>query len=187
MNTPFATLCKYLLPTHKYHELLKERDTSDVWRQLAIWILVNPKDGFIRFTKPDSDQHDVIKHIAQLYIDDCKDIQTWKTAARAAYAAFDSAAARAATFAARSVAIAAYEDADASYCAALNAFHASASAAEEAYLLSRADYTSSANYSAAFLAGARAAYVATFAASKAKMRKKLLKLIKAAPLIHASA
>lgn len=66
--------------------LLKERDTSDVWRQIAIWILIDPKYGVRRFTKPGSDEHDVISKVAQLYIDDCKDPQTWKKVAD--YAAY---------------------------------------------------------------------------------------------------
>ncbi len=76
----------------KYSALLEQCDTSDVWRQFAIWVLVDPKDGSIRCTDPGSDQHDVIKHIAQLYIDDCKDIATWEMAAEAACKAAEAAA-----------------------------------------------------------------------------------------------
>ena len=38
----------------QYDKLIAERDTSDVWRQFAIWFLVDPDHGVIRFTKYDS-------------------------------------------------------------------------------------------------------------------------------------
>jgi hypothetical protein len=69
----------------KYLELLEQRDTSDVWRQFAIWILVDPKHGVRRFTNPGSYQYNVITKVAQLYIDDCKDAQVWEEAATATF------------------------------------------------------------------------------------------------------
>ena len=67
--------------------LAQKRDTSDVWRQFAIWILVDPDYGFIRFTDPESLQNKAIQLIARLYIDDCKDIVVWKSASDFAYVA----------------------------------------------------------------------------------------------------
>ncbi len=152
MNISLTNLCTYLKLNPQYLKLLSERDTSDVWRQFAVWLLVNPKDGFIRFTDPGSDQHDVITYVAQLYTEDCKDLQTWKIAVDAAYAATLNAITRAAAHAAaatRTIALAVYEDADASL--------------------------------AAYAAARSASLAAYAAAAKYKMRNKLIKLINAAP------
>lgn len=63
------------------------KNTSDVWRQFAIWMLVDPEHGVIKFTKPGTDAHDVIQRVAQLYVDNCKDIDLWREAARCARSA----------------------------------------------------------------------------------------------------
>ncbi len=170
MNTRLTEVCKYLAFDKQDLELLEQRDTSDVWWQFAIWLLVDPDRGFIRFTKPGSDQHDVITYVAQLYREDCKDLQTWKTAAHAAYTAFDSATTLAAAHAAHATHVAAraaYENADAAYGAAIASFHATASAAS--------------NASHGSAAARDNAYYAAFADAKDNMRKKLIKLINAAP------
>ena len=83
-------LCKYihkaLLPELSedfhidYSDLLRERDTSDIWRQFAIWLLVDSGYGVIRFTNPGTPQYNAINRIAQLYIEDCKDADAWKAA-----------------------------------------------------------------------------------------------------------
>ena len=65
----------------QYDKLIAERDTSDVWRQFALWFLVDPDHGVIRFTKPDSWQYRVIQHVADLYAKNCKDRNAWRKAA----------------------------------------------------------------------------------------------------------
>ncbi len=123
-------LCKYihkaLLPVLAeefhidYSELLKKRDTSDIWRQFAIWILVDPEYGFISYLKEKKivvqlptdgggavipisngcvgkykkqiDEYNeiqqkkriAIQNVAQLYIDDCKDMVACKVASDSA-------------------------------------------------------------------------------------------------------
>ena len=72
-------------------KLIAERDTSDVWRQFAIWLLVDPDDGVIRFTKPDSKEHAAINHVAHLYAQNCEDREIWEAAEAAADAARDAA------------------------------------------------------------------------------------------------
>ena len=64
----------------KYYYLLHKQDTSDIWRQFVIWLLVDEKHGMIRFTKPDSEEHRAIQRVAQLYIEDCKDSLRWRDA-----------------------------------------------------------------------------------------------------------
>ena len=71
----------------QYKKLIAERDTSDVWRQFAIWFLVDPDHGVIRFTKHDSREYRVIKHVARLYDENCKDRNAWRKATSAAKAA----------------------------------------------------------------------------------------------------
>ena len=82
-----------------YCELMEKSDTSDVWRQFAIWFLVDPDDGVLRFTKPDSLEYNTIQQVAQLYIEDCKDAYAWEEANSAAYSAGYYAAWAAASFA----------------------------------------------------------------------------------------
>ena len=76
----------------QYDKLIAERDTSDVWRQFAIWFLVDPDHGVIRFTKPDSKQHAAIQRVARLYDENCKDRELWEYAYDAAYDAAEAAA-----------------------------------------------------------------------------------------------
>ncbi len=83
MNISLTHLCDYLKIEPQYLKLLSERDTSDVWRQFAIWILADPKHGVWRFTRPGSEQYHAINKVAQLYIDDCKDVQVWEETATA--------------------------------------------------------------------------------------------------------
>ena len=100
-------LCKYihkaLLPMlaedfhTDYSELLRERDTSDIWRQFAIWLLVDSEYGLISLVKEkpiglrllneieeykeiQKKKRIAIQQVAQLYIDDCKDIVASKVA-----------------------------------------------------------------------------------------------------------
>ena len=65
------------------------KDISDVWRQFAIWMLVDPEHGVIRFTDfssryngnyPWGNLRAAIQHVAELYIHDCKDEDQWKDA-----------------------------------------------------------------------------------------------------------
>jgi hypothetical protein len=152
MNTSLTEVCKYLEFDKQDLELLEQRDTSDVWRQLAIWILVDPKDGVIRLTKPNSIQYDAISNVAQLYIDDCKDAQVWEDAATAARAATNSAA------------YAAYEDDADAHAVAGYVFYSAAD-----YVAHVASYATEAAYAAAYAAeaayyAAKAAYAAAYAA-----------------------
>ena len=64
----------------EFDSLLEKRDTSDVWRQFAIWLLVDPVYGVLKFTEPGTDEHHVIQRVAQLYKDDCKDIDKFEAA-----------------------------------------------------------------------------------------------------------
>jgi len=78
MNTLLTELCSDLNLKPQHIELLDERDTSDVWRQFAIWLLVDEEHGVIRFTNPGSLQREEIQHVADLYIQKCKDIESFK-------------------------------------------------------------------------------------------------------------
>ena len=101
----------------QYDKLIAERNTSDVWRQFALWLLIDPDHGVIRFSKPDSKQHAAIQNVARLYDENCKDRELsirFSTAADAAADAFC-----AACDAAKSAA------ADAALAAALAAYYAS--------------------------------------------------------------
>jgi len=42
-------------------------DLSDIWREFAIWLLIDPVDGVIQYTTPGTDAHEVIMKIANLY------------------------------------------------------------------------------------------------------------------------
>ena len=171
----------------QYDKLIAERDTSDVWRQFAIWLLVDPDHGVIRFTKPDSERYQAIKHVAYLYSTHCKDRELWEYAS----AAFDADAdADAASWAAAS---AAYYAARAEWSAAYYA-HAAAAAAHAA--AAAAYYAAAAVKAAAGAAAARAAYAAAraaawsaeadawaaaFAEAHRHMADKLLELLQSAP------
>ena len=145
----------------QYDKLIAERDTSDVWRQFAIWFLVDPDHGVIRFTKHDSREYRVIKHVARLYDENCKDRNAWRKATSAAKAAASadtaaddddddfyvvwadtadtgssiitwSAYAHAAALAAKAAYVAAHA-ADAAYYASCAVFYAAAGATAAAY------------------------------------------------------
>lgn len=78
-------------PISEYPKFLHERDTSDVWRQFVICLLLDEENGVIRFTKPRSIQHNAINRVAGLYLDDCQDIEIWKEAAKDAWTAWHAA------------------------------------------------------------------------------------------------
>ena len=78
MNTLLAELCLYLGLNPEHTALLNERDTSDVWRQFAIWLLVDEEYGVIRFADPRSRGREEIQQVADLYIQKCKDIESFK-------------------------------------------------------------------------------------------------------------
>ncbi len=168
MNISLATLCSHLDIEPEHTELLNERDTSDVWRQFAIWSLVGPDDGVIRFTKPGTPQYNAINRIAQLYINDCKDIDAWEAAMAAADAEApddtDAADAEAAYYAA--------------WCAIADA--ADAADATDAYIdviTNDVAAAKAASYTAAYDNEANAYYE--------RMADKLIELINAAPLKEA--
>ena len=176
MNIKLNELADYLAKSvskdaphyrQEYDKLIAERDTSDVWRQFAIWLLV-PDDGVIRFTKPNSKQHAVIKNVAYLYLTHCQDRKIWKAAVKDADADADAAswaAASAAYYAARAAWSAAF-DAHA-HAAAAAAYYAAAAAVKAAAQVDAAD-------------AAYAAAGATAAAYK-HMADKLLELLQSAP------
>jgi hypothetical protein len=169
--------------------LLKERDTSDVWRQIAIWILVDPADGVKRLTAPGSEQYDAISNVAQLYTEDCKDIQAWEkaidrasSAAQAGYAAGYAAgnaygytdayyAARAATFAAKA--------AHAHYAARAATFAAKAT---DAHYYADKCHTYVAKCHS-YVVSVKDAETARYDRNE-RMSYKLIKLLQAAPLIN---
>ena len=151
----------------QYDKLIAERDTSDVWRQFAIWFLVDKDHGVIRFTKPDSKQHAAIQRVARLYDENCKDRELWeaafKDADKAAWDAEDAAddaAAKAAYVAAHLAAHAAHAAFD-----AFDAFDAAAHAA--AWWAAAHAAAASADTAAAWWAAYTRSVVATVAAHAA--------------------
>ena len=185
MNIQLNLLADYLAKSvskdaphyrQEYDKLIAERDTSDVWRQFAIWLLVDPDDGVIRFTKPDSKEHAAIKNVAYLYSTHCQDRKIWKEAAKVAKAAWNDTmfaehAADAAVEAAYEAAKAAAAEAEAAYYAraarAARAALAAARAAEHAADAWAAYYAAYYDGSAAADAAADAAWAAVHAADKA--------------------
>ena len=160
MNTLLATLCSNLDLEQEHTALLNARDTSDVWRQFAIWMLVDEEYGVIQFTRPGSDEHRVIKQVADLYIQKCKDIDAWQEAgAKAAY-------------------YGSYVYADYAAWHASQAAACAACAAGAPYTVLRASYAAAAAEAAAWSADAAAT-----AAHYERMADKLIELINAAPLI----
>ena len=185
----------------QYDKLIAERDTSDVWRQFAIWLLVDPDHGVIRFTKPDSERYQAIKHVAYLYSTHCKDreLLRYTTAAAEAAAKIDytvdyndpaaTAAARTAYYASLATDTSAWaamayalicRDPDteaAKYAAgaAAAAYSADAARAAKAAAVARAAKATKA------AAVARAAYAATSTAAYKHMADKLLELLQLAP------
>ncbi len=168
----------------EYSYLLRERDTSDVWRQFAIWLLVDEDDGVIRFTKPDSIQYNAIQQVANLYIKDCKDADAFEAAADAAWSVYapwyesEDAAARAAYYAAYA-AYAAAAAADDAWSVAFDAADAAAWSVASAVAAYRADDAAS-----AALGADTAAAKAGFFVHYGRMADKLIELISAAPMMH---
>ena len=161
---PIGKIGRFL---RQYYALRKKRDTSDVWRQFAIWMLVDEEYGVIRFTKPGSEQYKAIQQVAQLYIEDCKNSGAWEAAKRASYdaslstayytTAFSYSRAAAAARVAAGYAIGASETLDATY----------------------AQYAAYAN-TRAF---ADATYLSADDAHHERMADKLIELINASPRI----
>ena len=188
MNTLLTELCSYLGLKPEHTELLNERDTSDVWRQFAIWLLVDLDHGVIRFTKPDSERYQAIKNVAHLYAENCEDETIWHKAAWAARSAACSAfdAAWAAAFSAEAAAARAAEAAvEAAYYAGADAAEAADDAAAYYAAASVKAAAKDAAQVAAAWATARAADAAAGAAAWAeahrRMADKLLELLQSAP------
>jgi len=173
MNKLLATLCSNLDLEQEHTALLDERDTSDVWRQFAIFFLVDEEHGVLRFTKPGSLQYKAIQRVADLYIKDCKDADAWKEVTAAAWSAADAAAK--AAYAAWAAAKAAY------YAASASAADAAANDDAAADAASAVDATTDAAWSAADEA-ADATNEAAEADHYQRMADKLVELINAAPL-----
>ena len=53
--------------TDKLQKLFTKKDTSDVWRQLVIWMFTDEDDGVIRFADKDSGASDVVHDILSLF------------------------------------------------------------------------------------------------------------------------
>ena len=138
----------------QYDKLIAERDTSDVWRQFALWLLVDPDHGVIRFTKHGSKQHAAIQNVARLYDENCKDRELWE-------AAFKDAAWSAAHAAALAADAAAWDIAGNS--------------------AAWANTTAWAAWSAAEAAARSAAAAAAHVAAHNRMAEKLLELLQLAP------
>ena len=162
MNTLLAKLCSHLGLKPEHTALLNERDTSDVWRQFAIWLLVDEEYGVIRFTKPDSLQYKAIQQVAQLYINDCEYIKPWRDAVDAAWSAAEAASAAAFYAAARSANYAVWSATHAAWSVAWSAAEAAPKAADAAEDAWSAAATAAAHYEC--------------------MADKLIELINAAPL-----
>ena len=168
----------------QYDKLIAERDTSDVWRQFAIWLLIDPDHGVIRFTKSDSKQHAAINHVAYLYSTHCQDRKIWKEAAKVAKAAWNDT--MFAEHAADAAVEAAYEAAKAAAAAWDAAYYARAArAARAAWAAVHAADKAVAAYYAARAADAEAdkaaAGAAAWAEAHRRMADKLLELLQSAP------
>jgi len=115
-------------------------DLSMVWPKFAIWLLVDPADGVVKFAKNAAP----IQAVANLYqrriAGDEPSITEWKSARQAAYAAYAAAAAYAA-YAAAAYAAAAAAYADAAYAAAYAAaaYAAAYAAAEQAAIIRQSE------------------------------------------------
>ena len=157
----------------QYDKLIAERDTSDVWRQFALWLLIDPDHGVIRFTKYDSKQHAAIQRVARLYDENCKDRKLWDKAAWHTHRATSSAAGAAAYYSATAAAKA---DADAD----ADAWAARAAASAAADSTAWAGHPTAAYYSAT--AAAKAAAHAARLSFYKHMAEKLLELLQLAPL-----
>ena len=158
----------------QYDKLIAERDTSDVWRQFAIWLLVDPDHGVIRFTKFDSWKYRAIRHVAYLYSTHCQDRKIWKEAAKVAKAAWND------TMFAEHAADAAAD----AFCAACDAAKSAAAAARSAAyaaVYAVAAYAAAAAKSAAHAAAHAARAAGATAAPYNRIANKLLELLQSAP------
>jgi hypothetical protein len=151
-------------------------DLSTIWREFALWLLVDPIDGVIKYTQPGTDVYQAIMRVATLYRDGHTQQQMREAAfaaanaANVAFAAADEAAYYAAdeaayyaayvAFAAAYVDVAAYDVRDVTY-AVRDVTYAAASAYYSA--------TTSAYYVAYVAAERDAAYT--------KMSNKLIELL----------
>ena len=162
----------------QYDKLIAERDTSDVWRQFAIWFLVDPDHGVIRFTKYDSKQYRSIRHVTRLYDENCKDRNAWRKATSAAKAAALADTAAAWDIAGNS---AAWADANAGAWSAYAAAHAAALAADAAAWDIAGNSAAWAAWAAAEAAARSAAAAAAHVAAHNRMAEKLLELLQLAP------
>ena len=193
MNIQLNELADYLAKSvskdaphyrQEYDKLIAERDTSDVWRQFAIWLLVDPDDGVIRFTKPDSKEHAAINHVAHLYAQNCEDETIWHKAARsarsAACSAFD-AVCSAFDDAYRAAARAAEAAVEAAYHAGAAAVKAAAEDAAEDAAAEAARAANAAAWATARAAAWATAGAAAFAEAHRRMADKLLELLQLAP------
>ncbi len=73
----------YYHPIYKYPNFLNEHDTSNVWRQFIIWLLLDPGYGMIRFVDNvdfEDPEYKAILQVAQLYIQNCKNKKEWQKA-----------------------------------------------------------------------------------------------------------
>ena len=171
----------------QYDKLIAERDTSDVWRQFALWFLVDPDHGVIRFTTPLMGSSIIMK-IAQLYIDNCQDIDAWHKAAKYAKEIADDA---------KLFANLAKISGDAFFSRAFSEFAAFSSAelfASCAYIPTMARsaleaaatafaYATNANVKTSLLKNDFSSKrIAVFAQHRILMAKKLLELLQLAPL-----
>ena len=164
----------------QYDKLIAERDTSDVWRQFAIWLLIDPDHGVIRFTKFDSWKYRAIRHVDRLYAENCKDRNAWHKATRHAnrVSSWAAGAAAAALSAAAAYYAAAAAAADTSWSASAAAYAAARSAADAA-AWDIADNSDA--WSAAEAATRSAAADAANVAAYKHMADKLLELLQSAP------
>jgi len=125
-------------------------DLSTIWRDFALWLLVDPTDGVIKYTQTGSDIHRVIMKVANLYRDgytkkQIKDAADFAYAA--SYAAFSADSYNAAAHAYHAAAAVAAHDASyAAYAAA-----AAAVAAHDASYAASAAYNSDAAYDTAYI------------------------------------
>ncbi len=150
-------------------------DLSMVWPKFALWLLMDKKDGVIKYAKKDQTRiaiENVGKLYARVVAGEIVAITEWRAArSAAAAAAAADAYAYAYAYAATYAATYAAADADDAYAAAAAAADAYAYAAAAAYAAAYAAYAADA-----------AAYAARKARSQhySKMAKKLISLIKEA-------
>ena len=140
-------------------------DLSTIWRDFAIWMLVDSIDGVIKYTQPGSDAHRVIMQVAHLYQNGYTH-QQMMDAAEVAHAAAYAAYANASAAAADAAYFAHVAAADASYAAAKAAYAAYADAAAGSHV----------SYNARYAAAAHATYI--------KISNKLIELLEKQEVNH---